>query len=69
MTRSRNRSSSQTSKGARAGIIPHQIINAQAACPRPLVRAALFALLGTVSLIVSPWTGVVLILVAGTGIA
>jgi hypothetical protein len=31
--------------------------------PRPLVRAALFALLGLVSLIVSPWTGVVLILV------
>jgi hypothetical protein len=69
VTRSRNRRSSQTSKGARTGIIPHQIINAQAACPRPLVRAALFALLGLVSLIVSPWTGVVLILVAGTGAA
>ena len=40
--------------------------------PRPLVRAALFALLGLlglVSLIVSPWTGVVLMLVAGTGAA
>jgi hypothetical protein len=72
VTRSRNRRSSQTSKGARTGIIPHQIINAQAACPRPLVRAALFALLGLLgllSLIVSPWTGVVLILVAGTGAA
>ncbi len=59
--RSRNRRSSQTSKGARTGIIPHEIINAQAARPRPLVRAALFArlgLLGPVSLIVSPWTGV-----------
>jgi hypothetical protein len=37
-----------------------------------LVRAGLFALLGMlglVSLIIQPWTGVVLILVAGTGIA
>ncbi len=42
-TRSRNRRSSQTSKGARTGIIPHEIINAQAVRPRPLVRAALFA--------------------------
>ena len=36
-----------------------------------LVRAGLFALLGMlglVSLIIQPWTGVVLILVAGTGI-
>ena len=32
VTRSRNRRSSQTSKGARTGIIPHHIINAQAAC-------------------------------------
>jgi hypothetical protein len=62
------RRSSQTSKGARTRIVPHQIINAQAACPRPLVRAALLDLLGLVSLIVSPWTGVVLILVAGTGV-
>ena len=72
MTRSRNRRSSQTPAGARTGSIPHQIINAQAACPLPLVRAALFALLGLlgrVSLIVSPWPGVVLILVAGTGVA
>ena len=37
-----------------------------------LVRAGLFALLGMlglVSLIIQPWTGVVLILVAGIGIA
>ena len=37
-----------------------------------LVRAGLFALLGLlglVSLIIAPWTGVVLILVAGTGVA
>jgi hypothetical protein len=48
------RRSSQTSKGARTRIVPHQIINAQAAWPRPLVRAALLDLLGLVSLIVSP---------------
>jgi hypothetical protein len=37
-----------------------------------LVRAGLFALLGMlglISLIIAPWTGVVLVLVAGTGIA
>lgn len=69
MIRSRNRRSSQTSKGTRTRIVPHQIINAQAACPRPLARAALLGLPGLVSLIVSPWTGVVLILVAGTVVA
>jgi hypothetical protein len=40
--------------------------------PRTIVRAALFALLGLlglVSLIIAPWTGVVLILIAGTGVA
>ena len=40
--------------------------------PRTLVRAGLFALLGLlglVSLVVQPWTGVVLVLVAGGGIA
>ena len=40
--------------------------------PRQLVRAALFALmgmLGLVSLIIAPWTGIVLILVAGGGTA
>jgi fatty acid desaturase len=40
--------------------------------PRTIVRAALFALLGLlglVSMIIAPWTGVVLILVAGTGVA
>lgn len=40
--------------------------------PRTIVRAALFALLGLlglVSLIIAPWTGVVLVLVAGTGVA
>jgi hypothetical protein len=33
------------------------------------MRAALLGLLGLVSLIVSPWIGVVLILAAGTGVA
>jgi hypothetical protein len=40
--------------------------------PVQLVKAALFALLGLlglVSLFISPWTGVVLVLVAGTGVA
>jgi hypothetical protein len=40
--------------------------------PRTLIRAGLFALLGLlglVSLIIQPWTGVVLVLVASTGIA
>ena len=40
--------------------------------PRTIVRACLFALLGLlglVSLIIAPWTGVVLVLVAGTGVA
>ena len=40
--------------------------------PRTLVRAALFALLGLlglISLAVAPWTGIVLVLVAGTGVA
>jgi hypothetical protein len=40
--------------------------------PVQLVRAGLFAvlgMLGLVSLIIAPWTGVVLVLVAGTGIA
>jgi hypothetical protein len=40
--------------------------------PAQLVRAGLFALLGLlglVSLVIQPWTGVVLILVAGTGVA
>jgi hypothetical protein len=34
--------------------------------PRPLVRADL---VGLVSLVIAQWTGVVLILVAGTGVA
>jgi hypothetical protein len=40
--------------------------------PRSIVRAALFALmglLGLVSLIISPWIGVVLVLVAVGGVA
>ncbi len=40
--------------------------------PRTIVRACLFALLGLlglVSLVIAPWTGVVLILVAGVGVA
>ena len=40
--------------------------------PRTLIRAGLFALLGLlglVSLIIQPWTGVVLVLVAGAGVA
>ena len=40
--------------------------------PAQIVRAALFALLGLlglVSLVFAPWTGIVLILVAGTGVA
>jgi hypothetical protein len=40
--------------------------------PRTIVRAALFALLGLlglVSMIIAPWTGVVLVLIAGTGVA
>jgi len=40
--------------------------------PRTLVRAALFALLGLlglVSLLIAPWTGIVLVLIAGTGVA
>jgi hypothetical protein len=37
--------------------------------PRALLRADLFGLLGLVSLVIQPWTGVVLVLVAGTGVA
>jgi hypothetical protein len=37
--------------------------------PRTLVRAGLFAVLSPVSLVIQPWTGVVLVLVAGTGAA
>jgi hypothetical protein len=40
--------------------------------PRTLVRACLFALLGLlglVSLVIQPWTGAVLILIATGGIA
>lgn len=36
---------------------------------RTLVRAGLFALLGLVWLVIQPWNGVVLVLVAGTGVA
>ena len=40
--------------------------------PAQLVRACLFALLGLlglVLLVIAPWTGVVLVLVAGGGVA
>jgi hypothetical protein len=40
--------------------------------PRTQVRACLFALLGLLglaSLVIAPWTGVVLILLASTGVA